>query len=115
MNRFEKTSRSTDRLRLLFALLLFFVLILLFLWGLSVISKNTSSQEKKSLEDSIRKSAVHCYALEGFYPEDLAYLEENYGLTYDHKKYVVSYEIVGENMMPDIMVIRLNTKGGPDL
>ena len=43
-----------------------------------------------------------------FYPDKLSYLEEHYGITYDKEKYIVSYEVVGSNMMPDIMVITLN-------
>ena len=61
----------------------------------------------RALENSIRQSAVHCYALEGFYPDSLSYLEEHYGLTYDKDKYIVSYEIIGSNLMPDVSVIPL--------
>ena len=57
------------------------------------------------------QGAVQCYALEGFYPEDLTYLKEHYGLTYDSEKYVVSYEVIGSNLMPDVSVISLD-KGG---
>lgn len=112
MNRFQNTARSSGGCRRLFSILVFCAVILFFLFGLSSVSENTSRKEAEGLEDSIRKSAVHCYALEGFYPEDLHYLETNYGITYDHEKYVVSYEIIGENMMPDIRVIPLNGKGG---
>lgn len=115
MNRFKKRPRCFRKIRHLLPLLLFCAVILFFLVQLSSVSQNTAEQEAKSLEDSIRRSAVHCYALEGFYPDDLVYLEKNYGITYDHQKYVVSYEIVGENMMPDIMVIPLSQKGGSDL
>lgn len=112
MNRFQNTARSLNGYKRLFSILIFCAVILFFMVGLSSVSENTSRKEAEGLEDSIRKSAVHCYALEGFYPEDLHYLETNYGITYDHEKYVVSYEIIGENMMPDIRVIPLDSKGG---
>ena len=33
-----------------------------------------------------------------------AYLKEHYGITYDPDKYLVSYEIIGSNLMPDVKV-----------
>lgn len=112
MNRFQNTAHNLGGFRRLFPILIFCAVILFFMVGLSSVSENTSRKEAEGLEDSIRKSAVHCYALEGYYPEDLHYLETNYGITYDHDKYVVSYEIIGENIMPDIRVIPLDSKGG---
>lgn len=112
MNRFQNSAHSSGGYRRFFPILFFCAVILFFLIGISSVSENTSRKEAEGLEDSIRKSAVHCYALEGFYPEDLHYLETNYGITYDHEKYVVSYEIIGENIMPDIRVIPLDNKGG---
>lgn len=112
MNRFQNTALRPGAYKRFFSILIFCAVILFFMYGLSSVSENTSKKEAEGLEDSVRKSAVHCYALEGFYPEDLHYLETNYGITYDHDKYVVSYEIIGENMMPDIRVIPLDRKGG---
>lgn len=56
------------------------------------------------LSESVRKAAVHCYAVEGQYPENVAYLKENYGLTYNEKRFKVHYEMIGSNLMPDIFV-----------
>lgn len=114
MNRFQNTKPGSAAVRRLLPVIFFIIVILIFLAATSYVSSNTSAQEAQGLEDSIRKSTVHCYALEGFYPEDLNYLEENYGISYDHDKYVVSYEVIGENLMPDIMVIPLKDKGGND-
>lgn len=111
MNRFQNKDLRLGSARQIVPLLIFCAVIIIFLTGITSISETASRKEAESLEDTIRKSAVHCYALEGFYPEDLDYLETNYGLTYDPRKYVVSYEVIGENMMPDITVIPLNNKG----
>ena len=107
MNRFQKTpARFRGWSRLLPAM--FFVGVLaLFLLGLNSLAGVTARQEAEGLESSILRSAVHCYALEGFYPDSLGYLEDHYGLTYDRDKYVVSYEIIGSNLMPDVSVIPL--------
>ena len=107
MNRFQRT-RSGGRLagRLL-PVLIFAGMLLLLVLGLNDISGMTARQEAEGLESSIRRSAVHCYALEGFYPDSLEYLERHYGLTYDKDRYVVSYEVIGSNLMPDVSVIPL--------
>jgi len=68
--------------------------------------ENTAGRQMQSLEDIIRKAAVQCYALEGAYPPNVAYLRDNYGLILDETKYLYFYDATfGSNMMPDIMVI----------
>ncbi len=56
------------------------------------------------LKDAIIKNAVLCYAIEGFYPPSIKYLEDNYGLVVNHDKYVVSYRIFASNIMPGIEI-----------
>ena len=107
MNRFQK-SRARGPFWGRLASVAFFLLVLgLFILGLDDLSGITARQEAEGLKNTILQSAVHCYALEGFYPDSLAYLEEHYGLTYDKDKYVVSYEIIGSNLMPGVTVISL--------
>ena len=50
-------------------------------------------------------AAVNCYAIEGFYPADLSYLEDNYGLIID-ERYNVFYEVQASNIMPSVSVNR---------
>lgn len=57
------------------------------------------------LEQSVRRAAVECYALEGAYPQDGAYLEEHYGVAVDHDRFLVDYIYIGSNLMPDITVL----------
>ena len=56
-------------------------------------------------EQSIRRAAVQCYALEGWYPSDLSYLEEHYGVHVDTERYLVDYQFIASNLMPDITVL----------
>ena len=56
------------------------------------------------LADSVRNMSVQCYAIEGQYPQNLSYLEENYGLSYNEKRIKVHYELIGSNLMPDVFV-----------
>ena len=57
--------------------------------------------------------AVLCYSVEGFFPEDLDYLKENYGLNYDEKRYLVHYRYVSADICPSVLVYDSEeTKGG---
>ena len=111
MNRFQKSRSRLHLPRVLLPVILFCIVLFLLLGGLSSGSDAAAREEASRLHDAVLQGAVQCYALEGFYPEDLSYLEEHYGLTYDTEKYVVSYEATGSNLMPDVTVIPLR-KGG---
>ena len=109
MNRFQK--KPAARLRALGPLVpaaVFLAVLGLFLAGLGSLDRVTARQEAEGLKNSILQSAVHCYALEGFYPDSLSYLEDHYGLQYDRDRYVVSYEVIGSNLMPGVSVIPLS-------
>lgn len=108
MNRFQKNPARLRRLGWLVPAAAFLLVLGLFLGGLGSLGRVTARQEAEGLKSSILQSAVHCYALEGFYPDSLTYLEDHYGLQYDRDKYVVSYEVIGSNLMPDVSVIPLS-------
>lgn len=107
MNRFQKNHARSQLWGRIASAAFFLLVLVLFLLGLDHLSGTTARQEAEGLKNSILQSAVHCYALEGFYPDSMRYLEDHYGLTYDRDKYVVSYEVVGSNLMPDVSVISL--------
>lgn len=54
---------------------------------------------------AVQKAIVSCYAMEGAYPPDVKYLEDHYGVVINHRKYVVSYELAGSNVMPSFEVL----------
>jgi hypothetical protein len=81
------------------------VVLLCFLSGLADLQTNRSDDEREQLEAAVRRAAVACYAAEGVYPPNLAYLQEHYGIQIDETRYTVSYIIFGSNMMPDITVL----------
>lgn len=58
-------------------------------------------------EESVRRAAVQCYALEGAYPQEISYLEEHYGVAVDPARYRIDYIYIGSNLMPDITIIPL--------
>ena len=86
----------------------FLALVVLFSKGLTSVEETNEEQQFKSLEQAIVRSAVHCYAVEGAYPSDLKYLEENYQLEIDKDTYIVHYEVMASNIVPDITVIARN-------
>lgn len=63
-------------------------------------------EEQQQIVAAVRKAAVQCYALEGKYPKDVEYLIDNYQLNIETSSYKVYYTNNGDNLMPDIDVIR---------
>ena len=63
-----------------------------------------------SIKDAVRRRALQCYVIEGAYPENLAYLEENYGLTVNHDEYLIVYNAYAENLPPEV-IVRYRGKG----
>ena len=59
-------------------------------------------------ERAVHRAALQCYALEGFYPTDLSYLQEHYGVTAQTDSYTVGYLYVADNLMPDITILPRN-------
>ncbi|WRS26452.1 hypothetical protein U6B65_08850 [Oscillospiraceae bacterium MB08-C2-2] len=104
-NRFSQKKKRQLATGILMPVVLFLMILCLFLWGLAGLGKTSWEQRLSAVERAITQSAVQCYAIEGQYPPDIAYLEENYGLTVDHETYVVQYRAIGGNLMPDILVI----------
>ena len=88
----------------------FIVIALIFIQGIDSISTGTKRRQRESLENALMRSVTHCYALEGAYPVTLDYLKEHYGLTYDEDRFFVDYQVIGANILPDVMIIE---KGEP--
>lgn len=81
------------------------LVVLAFLTGLSNLTQGRAQEDQAQLEEVLRRSAVACYAAEGIYPPDLAYLEEHYGVQIDKERYTVIYEVFASNLMPDITIL----------
>ncbi|MFR9255497.1 MAG: hypothetical protein ACLVJ6_08355 [Merdibacter sp.] len=64
------------------------------------------NEEAQLIEQRIEQAAVLCYALEGSYPDEVSYLEQNYGVVIDHAKYNVFYQSLGSNLKPGVAVYR---------
>lgn len=83
------------------------MLIVIFIYsGSKQTSSHTADEQQRIVEEAIKRAVVQCYAIEGMYPPDMAYLEEQYGIQIDEKKYIIHYEVFASNIMPDITVLR---------
>lgn len=89
----------------LFTLLLAAAVLLAVAEGVRASEDAYEREARRTLEDSLRRAAVSCYAIEGCYPPSLEYLTENYGVYIDAERYVVFYDVFAPNLMPDITVL----------
>lgn len=92
------------RTSILIALLLLALLLAIIAAAGGGMENAFDEENVRMAEDTVRKYAVQCYALEGSYPESLGYLTEHYTLVLNKDKYVYHYDYIGGNMMPDISV-----------
>lgn len=87
------------------ALVLILAAAICFSIALSRLEQGREAQGKQQLEEVLRRTAVACYAAEGFYPPSVSYMQEHYGLQFDEGSYAVHYEVFASNLMPDITVL----------
>jgi hypothetical protein len=87
------------------------------LWALSVLllcaglmlflsdgGRDISENSSAAIRAAVQRSALQCYAVEGAYPPDLRYLEDNYGLQINHEDFYVTYDAFASNLPPEIRV-----------
>ena len=72
--------------------------------GLFQTAEANRAEGLRLLDESIRRVVAECYALEGRYPDSVAYIEEHYGVLIDRSRYLVDYSVFASNIMPDIAV-----------
>ena len=89
----------------LIAVLLVLALVIAgFSLGISRLETGHHQQDKALLEEVLHRTAVACFASEGFYPPNVAYMQQHYGLRYDENRFTVHYDRFASNLMPDITV-----------
>lgn len=82
-----------------------FAVLVFFLCALTRLEEGHRREGKAQLERALHRTAVSCYAAEGFYPPNVGYMQEHYGLQFDEENYVVHYELTASNWMPEITVL----------
>ena len=109
MNRFDPDNRTqlpegTGRAVMLIVLA---AIVGVVLYLLSSFGSQTTDRQEESLRRALERDIVQCYALEGTYPPSLSYIEEHYGLTYDHSTFYVDYRPIGANLYPDVTILQI--------
>jgi len=112
-NRFAKTS-TKDRsifIRLVLPLLVFVIVITFFVNQMGNMAESSRRQQYEALTNALRKSIIHNYASEGYYPPSLEYIISKYQITFNSNLFFVDYQPAGANIMPNFTVIPL--EGSP--
>ena len=89
--------------------LLWLILILLLLAAVILIFRDSGDLNDNSvtaIRSAVQRCALQCYTVEGAYPPDLKYLEDNYGLQVNEKDYYVTYDAFASNLPPTVVVTR---------
>lgn len=77
---------------------------------LNFIETQSDEAQISMVRDAVHNSLVTCYAVEGAYPQSIQYLVDNYGLSYDKERFLITYDAFASNIFPDVHV---NVKGVP--
>lgn len=109
-NRFQKQTKIKSKITFLIPIAICIIMAATLWNSSSRIFSETKKRQEESTKSAVIKGAVQCYAVEGRYPESLSYLEQHYGVSYDKDKFIVSYEVIGSNRMPQVTVIALNER-----
>jgi hypothetical protein len=102
-----RTGRRPDLMRTAFILsILILIIVVLFVAdGISSYKARYDETYLENVRNAIYDTLITCYALEGSYPDSLAYLSDHYGLVLDRDKYIFRYELIGSNLFPEFEVI----------
>jgi hypothetical protein len=80
------------------------VLVLLAFLMLRGSDKDLTEEGSAAIQEAVQRSALQCYTVEGIFPENLRYLEENYGLLVNKRDYYITYEAFASNLPPSVIV-----------
>lgn len=84
---------------LLLAIIVFAAALIFFKPG-----RDLSEEGAAAIRDAVERSARQCYVVEGIYPPDLRYLQDNYGLQINTDDYYVTYDAFASNLPPTVIV-----------
>ena len=82
------------------------------MFGMDEFYKKSNIEQVAVAKKNIQRAAVECYALEGAYPPNLAYLVNNYGIVLNEKKFFYYYDIFASNIAPVVDVLSISLKKG---
>lgn len=83
----------------------FATILLIFIAGVRQTGSQATELSMQGLEQAIFRGVTECYAINGYYPSSLAELCKMTGLSYDSEDFIIDYQFIGSNIMPDVTVI----------
>ncbi len=86
------------------------LLVCIVLYAVFAVTEEDIADRENAIKETVQERALQCYVIENAYPESLAYLEENYGLTVNKEDYLIVYDLFAENQPPQIRVIYRDDK-----
>ncbi len=104
-HRFGTQEKSSVSKSLVISMIGFLAAVFIFWEATGFVTDRTDQEEVRILERAVNRGIVHCYTIEGAYPENLQYLKDNYGLTYDEDRFFVDYQVLGSNILPNVTII----------
>ena len=103
-----RRNKLLTRFRGLVPVLISIIVLAGIAYGAAKTQEQAAGQAQRMTEESIRRAAVQCYALEGIYPVNLAYLMDHYGIRPDTNRFIIHYQFIADNLLPDIAVLPIN-------
>ena len=88
----------------------FALILILVAHGINGISRTVDEQQLTLTKQAIQRCAIQCYVLEGRYPSSIEYMQAHYGLAVDLDRFVIHYEKLGDNLLPEISVFSLEER-----
>ena len=70
----------------------------------SALKDDSGEGSLSAVKTAVLQAARQCYVVEGVYPPDLKYLQENYGLHVNTKDFYISYDAFAQNLLPEVRV-----------
>lgn len=99
--------KTGNLFKLLLSIGVFAAITVIFIQGAGSARGEYKQEKLTAVQNAVKRAAVSCYAIEGVYPPDIAYMKEHYGLAVDETKYTLIYLVYASNMMPEIEVLPL--------
>lgn len=81
------------------------IVVCVVFYSVFTVTAEDIADRENAIKETVQERALQCYVIENAYPESLAYLEENYGLTVNKEDYLIVYDLFAENQPPQIKVI----------
>lgn len=80
------------------------IVVLAALWAFKVPTKDIRDDTAEAVKSAVERSALQCYVVEGVYPPDVKYLQDNYGLQVNTRDFYITYNAFSENLPPEVTV-----------